>query len=270
MHGTIETLKNNSSHHLYYFDVNVNLHPSFLSLSTKSLCSLAAFSAILSLMPSENAFRQILGWLARGRSSSIFGAFAFAFLACNGSHAEGGPKQQGERLLWEGGPFTFSDELGGFRITAVTGTGTKVDPIVITEELLSATPVTLVIRANRPIRPYDSASDDYVTGFTHFRFVIQNASAQAWIEFEFELQEIPGKASVFGDGLSFDQRRVEGLDVTSDSFATFNRDFEPYDRLLFQNGKVDPKKVAGFSFMITDFTPRWEFYLVQDPRIPAS
>lgn len=221
-------------------------------------------------MPFAKAPRQILACLARRCRNEIFWACIFSFLCCFGVLAEGGPKQVGERLLWEGGPFTFSDELGGFRITGVSGSGSKADPIVITEELLSATPVTLVIRANRPIRPYDSSSPDFVTGFTHFRFVIQNASAQAWIEFEFELQEIPGKASVFGDGLSFDQRRVDGQDITSDSFATFSRDFEPYDRLLFQQGKVDPKKLAGFSFMITDFTPRWEFYLVQDPRIPAS
>lgn len=221
-------------------------------------------------MPSAAAFRQILACLARSCRNGIFWACALFFLGCVGAFAQSGPRQEGERLIWEGGPFTFSDELGGFRITGVSGTGSKVDPIVITEELLSATPVTLVIRANRPIRPYDSSSPDFVTGFTYFRFVIQNASAQAWIEFEFELQEILGKASLFSDGLSFDQRRVNGLEITSDSFTTFSRDFEPYDRLLFQNGKVDPKKVAGFSFMVTDFTPRWEFYLVQDPRIPAS
>lgn len=194
---------------------------------------------------------------------------ALSLIVSFGVHAQSGPKQAGERLLWEGGPFTFSDELGGFRITGVAGSGTKADPIVITEELLSATPVTLVIRANRPIRPYDAATDS-VTGFTHFRIDILNASAQAWIEFEFELQEILGKASLFGDGLSFDQRRLDGVDVTSSAFATFSRDFEPYDRLRFLNGKVDPRESAIFNFMITDYTPRWEFYLVQDPRIPAS
>lgn len=220
-------------------------------------------------MPFAHAIRLILTGFTRGRFAAFCLGVALLSATPLCASAQNQPKQEGERLLWEGGPFTFSDEFGGFKIVSVTGSGTKADPIVITEELLSATPATLVIRANRPIRPFDSSSDS-VTGFTHFRFVIQNASAQAWIEFEFELQEVLGKASVFGDGLSFDQRRMDGLDVRSDAFETFSRDFEPYDRLLFQNGKVDPREQAGFSFMITDFTPRWEFYLVQDPRIPAS
>ena len=49
---------------------------------------------------------------------------------------------------WEAGAYSFSDELGGFRIAGVCGTGTKDDPIVITEELNSAVPVTLVIRTD--------------------------------------------------------------------------------------------------------------------------
>jgi len=74
----------------------------------------------------------------------------------------------------------------------------------------------------------------------------------------------------FGDGLSFDQRRVDNHNVASANFLYFSRDFEPYDRLLFREGKVDHGEVASFEFMITDFTPRWEFFLVQDPRIPSS
>lgn len=189
---------------------------------------------------------------------------------CLTDTVDANPRQVGERVLWDAGPFSFSDELGGFKITGATGKGTKEEPIVITQELLSATPVTMVIRAERPIRPYRPSTGEYVTNFTHFRTVILNGSAQAWIEFEFELQELQGKASIFGDGLSFDQRRADGVNVTSDRFAEFSRDFEPYDRLLFHNGKVDPREQVSFGFMITDFTPRWEFFLVQDPRIPAS
>jgi hypothetical protein len=29
-------------------------------------------------------------------------------------------------------------------------------------------------------------------------------------------------------------------------------------------------KTAKFDYLITDYTPRWTFYLVQDPRIPSS
>ncbi|TIL78558.1 MAG: hypothetical protein E5Y76_08400, partial [Mesorhizobium sp.] len=58
--------------------------------------------------------------------------------------------------------------------------------------------------------------------------------------------------------------------IWSSSFADFDRDFEPYDRLLFKSGKIDPLKTAKFDYLITDYTPRWTFYLVQDPRIPSS
>jgi len=34
--------------------------------------------------------------------------------------------------------------------------------------------------------------------------------------------------------------------------------------------KVDPLKTASFEFLMTDYTPRWTFYLVQDPRIPTG
>lgn len=98
-----------------------------------------------------------------------------------------------------------------------------------------------------------------------------NASGQAWIEFEFELQEHLGQPSVFSDGLSFDQRKTDDkANISSSSFARFSRDFEPFDRLRYLDGHVDPLETAGFSFFITDFTPKLTFFLVQDPRIPYS
>lgn len=171
--------------------------------------------------------------------------------------------------LWNAGAYSFSDELGGFRITGVSGIGTREDPIVIQEELLSASPVTLTIRTTRPIRPFDNTGL-YANGIMFMRIEPLNNSGQAWVEFEFELQEIERKASVFGDGLSFDQRRTDNVNISSDSFAQYSRDFEPYDRLRYTDGKVDPGRTATFSFLVTDYTPRWRFYVVQDPRIPSS
>lgn len=173
------------------------------------------------------------------------------------------------RKLWLAGPYSFSDELGGFRITGASGRGTLADPIAIEEELNSATPVTLTIRTTRPIRPFD-ASGDYANGILYMRIRVLNNSGQAWIEFEFELQEILGQPSVFGDGLSFDQRSKDPTNIASSNFAEFDRDFEPYDRLLFKKGKIDPLETGSFDFLITDYTPRWTFYLVQDPRIPST
>lgn len=178
--------------------------------------------------------------------------------------AEEAPSKQ-----WQAGAYSFSDELGGFRIAGVSGAGTKDDPIVIQEEMNSASPVTMVIRTVRPIRPFDY-SGSYANGFLHVRIEMLNNSELPWIEFEFELQEQLGKASIFGDGLSFDQRRTDSGNIWSESFGQYSRAFEPYDRLLFRKGKIDHLDSASFNFMITDFTPRWEFFLVQDPRIPSS
>ncbi|PSJ53757.1 hypothetical protein C7I84_25055 [Mesorhizobium ephedrae] len=170
---------------------------------------------------------------------------------------------------WLAGAYSFSDELGGFVIDSVSGTGTRTDPIVIRETFVSASPATLVIRARRPIRFFDTGTF-YANGILHMRILARNGSGHGWVEFEFELQEILHKASVFGDGLSFDQRSENRELISSDSFAEFSRDFEPYDKLLFRNGKIDPGRTGGFSFLITDFTPRSQFYLVQDPRVPST
>ncbi len=183
----------------------------------------------------------------------------------SGQDAPPARHESGRRLA---GTYSFSDELGGFVIEDARGAGTKADPIVVRETLLSATPVTLVIRTTRPIRPFDN-SGLYANGILYLRIEARNGAGQGWVEFEFELQEQIGQPSVFGDGLSFDQREGKAGTVSSDSFATYDRDFEPYDRLLFRDGKVDPGARAGFSLLITDYTPKRQFYLVQDPRIPT-
>ncbi|MDX8446123.1 hypothetical protein [Mesorhizobium captivum] len=179
------------------------------------------------------------------------------------------PAQADTQKVWVAGAYSFSDELGGFRITGASGIGTKDDPLVITEELNSATPVTLTIRAARPIEAFGKAGD-VANGIMYMRIDVLNNSALPWVEFQFELQEILDQPSVFGDGLSFDQRNKTPDNIWSSNFADFDRAFEPYDRLLFRNGKVDPLKTATFDFLITDYTPRWTFYLVQDPRIPTG
>jgi hypothetical protein len=170
---------------------------------------------------------------------------------------------------WQAGAYSFSDELGGFHILGASGVGTKDDPIVIREEINTGSPVTMVIRIARPIRQSDYTGY-YANGFIHMRIEVLNNSNLPWIEFEFELQEQRGKASIYGDGLSFDQRRSDSGNIWSESFGLHSRAFEPYDRLLFREGKVDHLDSASFNFFITDFTPRWEFFLVQDPRIPSS
>jgi len=189
---------------------------------------------------------------------------------CAALLAAGCPRAEADSVrVFQAGAYSFSDELGGFRILSATGTGTRADPIVVTEELETADPVTLTIRAAKPIQPFGTAGD-YATGYLPLKIVALNNSGDAWIEFGFELQSIMNVPSDYGDGLSFDQAQREDNMIKSDSFAQFKRDFEPYDRLLFSKGKVDPLESASFSFLVTDFSPKDRFFLVEEPHIPSS
>jgi hypothetical protein len=85
-----------------------------------------------------------------------------------------------------------------------------------------------------------------------------------------ELQEEEGVPSVYSDGLSFKQFDTEDTDVWSDSFLENERDFEPYDRIEFSKGHVDPGATAEFKVSITDPTPVPTFYLLQDPKLLAA
>jgi hypothetical protein len=185
-----------------------------------------------------------------------------ALLLLTLSLASAGPADDGR---WYAGHYSFSEELGGFRILSVTGSGTRTDPIEINEELYSADPVTLVIRAAKPL-----GTSTLTGGAFHLRVVSLNKSGLGWIEFEFELQEIRGKPSDFSDGLSFDQINPSPDLISSDRFASFENRFESFDRLRFSGGHADPLEQTRFDFLVTDVTPVAEFYLVQDPHIPFS
>jgi hypothetical protein len=164
------------------------------------------------------------------------------------------------------GAYSFSDELGGFRLLSASGTGTAADPIVLKEELLDVAPVTLVIR-NRNISRRNGG-----IGQLELTLVkqITNRSKRVWAGFELELQEVLGKPSDYGDGLSFKQFAAKPPDVASDLFQKNQRMFEPYDRIDFLDGHVDPGDSVSLRVTITDPTPIAEYYLVQDPQLLSA
>ena len=146
------------------------------------------------------------------------------------------------------------------------GRGTPDDPIVILEEISEVAPVTLVIRNHDFNKPTLQGLQSQLNLVKQ----VANTSKRVWAAFEVELQELQGKPSVYSDGLSFKQFASVAPDVASDSFAENNRQFEPYDRVEFLNGHVDPGATATFRLTITDPTPTREFYLVQDPKLLAA
>jgi hypothetical protein len=187
--------------------------------------------------------------------------FLTANTICNYSCAE-------ESELWTAGQYTFSDELGGFTIRAISGIGTLKDPIVVSEELDTAAPTTIVIRTERIAQLNPTTANGGL--LFHLRVKAINGSGHPWIEFVFELQKQLGVPSDYYDGLSFYQAGDKTGMIHSDAFATYHDESEPYDRMIFRNGFVDPSATASFDFPVADFTPKRTFYLVQDPRIPST
>lgn len=168
------------------------------------------------------------------------------------------------------GGLTFSDELGGFRLISVSGTGSILDPIVIVEEITGIGPAILVIRG----RQQESAEGQMMTNPAFISVamikIVVNRSERVWAGFDLELREELPIPSSYPDGLSFDQLRSFNKPMSSDSFAVVEQVNEPYDRVNFYGGNVDPGESAQFNFYITDPTAAPKFYLLQEPHYLIS
>ena len=168
------------------------------------------------------------------------------------------------------GDYTFSDELGGFTITGVSGTGSRDDPVIIHQILTHTEPVTMVIRRSQTAATPKSLVGSGRWVAVHLKIIIQNQSRRVWQGFEVELQEILNKPSIRQDGLSFDQGALVPAAIVSNRFGLTNRLFEPYDRIKFLEGHVNPLDFVDFKMHITDPTPVNTFYLLLDPQILYS
>ena len=163
--------------------------------------------------------------------------------------------------IWhDAGQFSFSDQLGGFRILSVSGTGTQADPIVIEQEFFGPGPGTIAIR-----------NHGRATGGAAFLqlFVVtkvRNGAPGVWVGFDIELQEELRTPSDYWDGLSFNQtQRIDTAGFRSSRFRDGERIAEPHDRVRFLNGHVNVGTHVEFRFVITDVTPKPVFYLLQEP-----
>ncbi len=186
-----------------------------------------------------------------------------AFLAC--------------AVLWAGSSqadtynaagLSFSDELGGFRLISASGAGTVADPIVVVEEITQVGPAVLVVRGAQLIQHQDQPA--MTMSFIHLAVIkiVINGTGRVWTGFDLELQEVPKQPSPYEDGLSFDQLgSFSGERFESDSFTNARRVSEPYDRVRYHGGAVDPGQVVRFNFYITDPTPKPKFFLLQEPQL---
>jgi hypothetical protein len=187
-----------------------------------------------------------------------------AILLCLGLAISAGPASAEE---FAAGGFQFSDELGGFRLISVSGSGSLSDPIVVVEEITRVGPIVLIIRGEQMIVLDDAPPRKAAFVNLAVIKVVINATDRVWTGFDLELQEELRKPSPYEDGLSFDQLgSFSGEPFASDSFDLTHRLPEPYDRVQFYDGSVDPGDAVRFNLFITDPTPALEFYLLQEPH----
>ena len=77
----------------------------------------------------------------------------------------------------------------------------------------------------------------------------------------------PDRPSVYTDGLSFDQPQTLARTARADRFAQTLQDDEPFDRIRFDGGSVDPAEHLRLDFDIVDVNGTAVFYLVQRPIV---
>ncbi len=164
----------------------------------------------------------------------------------------------------EAGGLTFSDELGGFRLISATGSGSPSDPIVLVEEISGMGPAVLTIRQGDADGAKAPSRGVLLRSLVK---IVVNKSGWRWSGFDLELRGVAGRASVFSDGLSFDQIRMVNEPLKSDLFAAIRAEDEPFDRLRFDQGRVNPEQKVRLAFNLADINPRPIFFLAQQPIV---
>ena len=157
---------------------------------------------------------------------------------------------------------TFSDELGGFEILDGRGSGSRADPFVIVERLVSDRPVALVVRGLSQSFG-NPARTNHFAGFWLIKIVI-NGTENIWTGYRIELEEDLGEGSPRFDGLSFGQEfPIVERQFTADRFSNMTVLDEPRDGIAFSGGQVRPGDRVAFDIVITHNAPKDEFYVVQ-------
>jgi hypothetical protein len=167
------------------------------------------------------------------------------------------------------GGLTFSDELGGFNILAVSGSGSLDDPFVVVEEITGPQEAILVI-SGFSARFGNRVGTHHLAGFALTK-IVTNRTGDVWNIFEMELRETFAHRSPYSDGLSFGQSATVGRPFTSSGFALSREVDEPYDSVVFSEGAVPPGETVSFNLIVTDTSPVSPFLLLQQPtRVVAE
>ena len=114
---------------------------------------------------------------------------------------------------------------------------------MLVEEISGPGPAVLEIRNGRTGHLDVSPA----TGFLRLSMVkiIANRGPWRWSGFDLELMAGPDQPSVYADGLSFDQPHTVPRQARADRFLQTVREDEPFDRIRFDGGKVDPGSTSA-------------------------
>jgi len=170
---------------------------------------------------------------------------------------------EAEAETFTAGGLTFSDELGGFALLDVSGSGTLDDPFVVVEEVTDGGAAILVIRG-LDLGFGNLIGSHHLSGFALTKVVI-NRTENAWSRYEVELREVQESRSPYGDGLSYGQGGEIGRPFLATGFAANQEIDEPYDSVVFNDGTIMPGESATFSVVVTDTTPTSPIFMVQQP-----
>jgi hypothetical protein len=162
----------------------------------------------------------------------------------------------------------FSDEEGGLEIRGGHGTGTEADPFVIIEDISDTGPAILTIRGIQA-QFGNRAGTDHAIGFVLTK-IVRNSTPRTWHSFELELREIKNRPSPYEDGLSFGQLQGERRRFASDRFTDLQVTDEPLDAVVFSGAQILPGETVTVRIVITDYSPNWQFYLLQRRDVPLA
>jgi hypothetical protein len=163
---------------------------------------------------------------------------------------------------------TFDDGLGGLVLREGWGTGRMDDPFVLVEDITEDGPAILTIIGLRGAFG-NRVGTQHLTGFALVK-VVRNLTARPWEVFELELRERLSHYSTYADGLSFAQDAdVERL-FGSDRFTDLYKTDEPLDSVVFSGAVVHPGETVTLRVVITDYSPNWQFYLLQRRNAPVA
>ncbi len=173
---------------------------------------------------------------------------------------------QAQPITLEG--VTFDDRLGGVVLHSGSGTGSIDDPFVLVEDILEDGPAVLAIRGV-DFNFGNRVGTRHTVGFALTK-IVRNLTNRDWEVFEVELREILSRVSPYEDGLSFAQDVDDRFFAASDRFDNAYKTDEPLDAVVFTGATIRPGETVTVRVVITDYSPTYEFYLLQKRNAPIA